>query len=164
MSMMSCAPFPRVQHQLWRRNPERAACALNVICPVMSERRPLFPPPPSHPSRSRNISLNVSPTDLLHRVPPPPPPARPSPRPSTGPPSPGPVEPPPGHLPGGVEDLDAASVDDDQSFSEPPTIREEELTEAQLREVYDEEEINRFLYLFSTVRYTTTILICPSFV
>ncbi|KIP11935.1 hypothetical protein PHLGIDRAFT_395308 [Phlebiopsis gigantea 11061_1 CR5-6] len=119
----------------------------------MSERQQLFPPPPSHPTRSRNASPSVSANDLLRRIPPPPLPARPSyPVPeSARATAPGaPITPPPEHLPGSMDDVDGTILEDNQSLSDAQTIHEEELTEAQLREVYDEEEINRFLYLFST--------------
>jgi hypothetical protein len=41
-----------------------------------------------------------------------------------------------------------------ENISEPTTSLQQELSEAQLREIYEAEEIERFLHLFSTVSVT----------
>lgn len=46
----------------------------------------------------------------------------------------------------------ALGIHDDDTDDRQSLIREEELTEAELRQIYDEEEIERFLNVFTDVR------------
>lgn len=133
--------------------------------PLMSDQRPPFPRPPAHPSRSRDVSYSASystppSNNLSRKVPPPPLPARPAPPTTASSQAVLPTVPAartisqPERIPGGVEDIEDIELDDSESIADIQTICEEELSETQLRELYDEEEINRFLYLFSTVGST----------
>lgn len=51
-----------------------------------------------------------------------------------------------------MDSTDLTSPPIPENISEPTTPPQEELSEAQLREIYEAEEIERFLQLFSTVR------------
>lgn len=48
--------------------------------------------------------------------------------------------------------VDSEYLDDDAASS--VQVDEEELSAAELRDLYDEEELNRFLHLFSAVSFT----------
>lgn len=149
--------MPTCAKALWRRGKHQRVLEHGLRPPtLMSDQRQLFPPPPAHPSRSRDVSYSAPPSDsLLRRVPPPPLPARSAPRSVSSQAVPvvpaAPTISRPERIPGGVEDIEDIELDDSESIADIPTICEEELSETQLRELYDEEEINRFLYLFSTV-------------
>lgn len=60
-------------------------------------------------------------------------------------------------MPGSVEDL-VVTFDSDDAVDVLPmpedTRDEEELSEVELREMYDNEEIDRFLHIFQTVNFT----------
>ncbi|CAL1695762.1 unnamed protein product [Somion occarium] len=118
----------------------------------MQKSNPALQPPPVHPALRSAPASNTSP-----RVLPPKPPPRPPPRPS---PSVQPthddrvVQSEPGlpvYMPGSVDAFEPAKVD-------PPTeassilddLHEEDLSEVELRELYDSEEIDHFLHLFHT--------------
>jgi len=100
-----------------------------------------FLPPPTHPHlRGAHPSAPVRSSGTRHAVPPPLTPPRP---------------------PLKDESLSANEVQDDSILTTTPTPGafeplvlpevEEDLSEVQLRELYDDEEIDRFLHLFSAV-------------
>lgn len=140
---------------------ERACSSL--VRPTMSDRKQLFPPPPTHPSRRQDLpstpSLSHSPSSQ-----------NPDPSPVLSPFTPETTSSPtpPRHglslgeslsrrIPGSVENLlDSVHPDDDTASN--IQVDEEELSPTELRELYDEEEINRFLHLFSNV---SSISVCP---
>lgn len=164
---------PTCAKALWRRGPREASVSSIIEHglrrpTLMSDQRQLFPPPPAHPSRSRDVSYSAPPSNnLLRKVPPPPLPARSAPRSVSSQAVPivpaAPAIPRPERIPGGVDDIEDIELDDNESIADIQTICEEELSETQLRELYDEEEINRFLYLFSTVSSTKLEQFCAYF-
>lgn len=130
----------------------------NVTYSAMSQ---LFPPPPSHPSRrpspatpprfvappARNLEAEhpVASAPQLSANSPPTPPLPPRPELPHTQSMPGSVDP--------LADDDSSSDDGGITIDEP--LEEVELSEGRLRELYDEEEIDRFLHLFSAVSYSS---------
>lgn len=130
---------------------------------MADERRQLFPPPPSHPSLKRDTPRNAyTPPPPARRVPPIPvaPTSESTPSSSVSHTPAAVASPlPPRTIPGSVENLLDVEYDDDASILE-TLAEEEEMTPEQLRQIYDEEEIDRFLNLFSAVSAVSNVQVC----
>jgi hypothetical protein len=144
------APLPPSKHAERAHQPAIASSP-PVLPPVL----PVLPPRPPNTHQSSG-SLNARPTPML---PPRPPPTPPTPethslhKPSES------LQLDPLPVPQIVVDLDSGSPvltpDEPVEYEE-----EKELSEQQLREMYDEEELDRFLHLFSAV--SAVFLLCIS--
>ena len=109
-------------------------------------------PPPIHPSRRRissgSFSSSRSSSPTGRSLPPALPPRYDDITPS--------IPQLPRSMPGSVEDL-GAELDAEDSLDVAPVLEdvrdEEGLSEAELREMYDNEEIDRFLHIFQSVKF-----------